>query len=424
MCIFTQNKSTVYDTLSLYFNNQCAIGLFSDSLLEILFHEGGIQAMVDGAYPAFENPIFVFDSGFNLIAANQKEASSSRSGKELIENRGFSEKEFRMANSRNHIHEKVLKSDTPILSHNPELGIDQLLCAVDTGKDMGHIVISATNRPFSEIDRLLLVTLKKCINQQMKKDEFIRNTRGNKYEYFLKDLLDGKIATGQSFLDRFNYIGKEFPEEIFCLVVETARSSDIINVYRIRNLFEKRFPDCKTLLWNAQILVLMNASLPEDLISAEIKDARAICKDNGLFAGLSNRFRSILEITEYHQQALRAIELGSCASDRPNLFIYEDYYLDHMKNIFTQKESAGTFCHPKMKHLLEYDQKHGSELAYTLYMYLTHERNLSAAAADMHMHRNSLVYRIHRIHDMIGDDYESYQERQYLILSYELNRKQ
>ena len=76
-----------------------------------------------------------------------------------------------------------------------------------------------------------------------------------------------------------------------------------------------------------------------------------------------------------------------------------------------------------MKFLLDYDQLHHSELAYTLYMYLTHERNLAAAAEAMNMHRSSLVYRFKRINSLLGDDFEDYKERMYLILSYEMNRK-
>lgn len=163
--------------------------------------------------------------------------------------------------------------------------------------------------------------------------------------------------------------------------------------------------------------------MPENqLLSKEhLDDAIGICKENDSYAGLSNCFQNIIEISEYYKQALRAIELGICAADKPNLFLYEDYYLEHVKNIFVQKESSNTFCHPQIKRLLEYDQKHGSELAYTLYMYLIHERNLTAASAEMYMHRNSLVYRIQKINSLIGGHYESHRERQYLILSYELN---
>ena len=85
-------------------------------------------------------------------------------------------------------------------------------------------------------------------------------------------------------------------------------------------------------------------------------------------------------------------------------------------------ESPETFCHPKMKFLMDYDKKHHSELAYTLYMYLTHERNLAAAAEAMEMHRTSLVYRFKKIYELLGNDFEDYRERMYMILSYEMNR--
>lgn len=69
-------------------------------------------------------------------------------------------------------------------------------------------------------------------------------------------------------------------------------------------------------------------------------------------------------------QALRAIELGMCKDNTPNLFSYEQYYLEHLLNSFTINESSWTFCHPKMQFLLDYDKEHHSELAYTVYMYL------------------------------------------------------
>ena len=75
-----------------------------------------------------------------------------------------------------------------------------------------------------------------------------------------------------------------------------------------------------------------------------------------------------------------------------------------------------------MQFLLDYDKEHHSELAYTVYMYLTHERNLVVTAEAMDMHRTSLVYRFKKIYSLIGDNFDDYRERMYLILSYEMNR--
>ena len=39
------------------------------------------------------------------------------------------------------------------------------------------------------------------------------------------------------------------------------------------------------------------------------------------------------------------------------------------------------------------------------------------------MHRNTLVYRLKKINSLVSINYESYEERQHIILSYELYRK-
>lgn len=421
LLVASKDYHSAYTQIQNYFDEQCGISLYCHTLLEILSFEGGIQAMVDHSFRVFNNPVYVFDANFNLIAATWDEAQKLNTGMDIISNKGFSENEFKLANY-NHIHERVLKSDVPLHVCHPQLGYDQLICAIDTDKDMGHVVVSAVNRPLNPIDDKMLWVLKKYIDQQMKKDEFIRNSKGFNYEYFLKDLLDGKIATGKSFLDRMNYVGVEFSGNLYCLVIETARSSQTLNPYRIRNLFENNFPNTKTLIYNGEIVMVLNTPKNQLLHKDQIETAFNICRENGLYAGLSNCFQNIITFSEYYKQALRAIELGICTTDEPSLFLYEDYYLEHVKNIFMQKESSNTFCHPKMKFLLDYDKEHKSELAYTLYMYLIHERNIAAASVAMDMHRTSLVYRFKKIYSLIGDDFDDYRERQYLILSYEMNK--
>lgn len=212
----------------------------------------------------------------------------------------------------------------------------------------------------------------------------------------------------------------EFSGNLYCLVVETARSSSTLNTLHIRSLFEQHFPGTKTLLYNGEIIVLLCMPKPTPLSDQNYQQIRDICSKHGLYAGISNVFTNIVQLTQYYKQGLRAIELGIGLHNNPGLFIYQDYYLQHMTNIFVQKESSDTFCHPKLKTLLNYDKRHDTQLAYTLYMYLISERNIADAAEAMFIHRNTIVYRVKKINSLVTINYDSYQERQYLILSYEL----
>ena len=426
LLVASDSASFVYAKLQEYFNDQCAIGFFGQTLLDFLSFEDGLQAAIDHSFQVFGNPIFVFDGGFNLIAASWDEIQRLRLDEniEFIKKRKLSNEDFKLLNRDEHIHKRVQKSEVPVLSYNSELGYEQLLCAIHTQKDMGHIVISAINRPFLPIDRELLLVLKKYICQQLQKDTFIRTNHGFQYEYFLKDLLDGKIASEKSFLEkRMGYVQQEFSGNKCCMVIETAKTPGTLNHIHLRSMVESRFPNSKVMIYNGQIIALLFTLQGQPLPKEYIEITKALCLENELYAGMSNCFANIMDFASYYKQALRAIELGGMVTDKPGLFSYADFYLEHIKSLFLQKESAEVFCHPAMKLLFEYDKAHNSSLAYTLYMFLKHERNLSSAAEERNMHRTSLVYRFQKIKELIGDDFEDYKMRVYLLMSYEMMKE-
>ena len=129
---------------------------------------------------------------------------------------------------------------------------------------------------------------------------------------------------------------------------------------------------------------------------------RTFCVKNKLYASLSNNFSDIMQVRSYFNQALRALEAARSVKDIPGLYRYEDYYLVYLKNLFLQKEPLEVFLSPALKCLSEYDQKHNTELAYTLYMYYLNDRNLVQTAKAMNMHRSSLNYRFERLNELLG----------------------
>ncbi|MBR2754406.1 MAG: helix-turn-helix domain-containing protein [Lachnospiraceae bacterium] len=410
----------IANILRSYFDDQLSTGLFGDSLINILFHEQGIQAMIDKIAPAFNNPVYLFDSGFNLLACNYEEAEKTPMGKKIIEAMGFTDEEYKLINAHGHIHERVKKQETPLRVFHKEIGYEQVICTISTKKDMGHLVIDGVNRPITDSDIRLLYMLKMGISQQMQKNEFIRNNSGYPYEYLLRDLLDEKIGSSANQSGRFNYVNHEFSKNKYCMVIEAARTNDTLNLSSLRSKFESLLVGTKTLHYNGQIIVIFSFPDKKYLGEKEFKLINALCVRENLFAGLSNVFTDIIQFRGYYEQSLRAIEIGAAIKNTAGLYAYKDYYLQHMANTFTSKESFITYCHPKLKTLLEHDQKNDTELAYTLYLYLVHERRSQEAADALNIHRNTLSYRLKMIDSLVDIDYEDYKERQYIILSYEL----
>ena len=403
-----------------YFDETCGSGLVAETILNTIFYKSGIQELVDSFTRAFNNPVYVFDAGFNLVAWTKDPDAPFKVDEKIIENMGFTADEFKLLNAKNHIHKKVMQSDIPVKVFHESQQYEQMICAIDTRKDMGHIVITAVTRPFNDMDVRLMIMLKEGIYQQLIRREFVRDNNGYPYEYFLKDILDGKIATPKQYIERMNYVNTTFSDSLYCMVVETARSPQTLNLYMVRSKLTELYHDTKTLMYNGEIIVLFNLSKGKRFKDADLKKIDKLCRELEIYAGLSNNFNNLLDIPNYYKQALRAIEIGIVNDPEPGLSTYGTYYMQHLANIFSLKESAEVYCHPALKQLLEYDKKHDTQLAESLYQYLAHERNSVIAAEALFIHRNTLIYRLKKIDALVDIDYDSFAERQYIILSYEI----
>lgn len=74
----------------------------------------------------------------------------------------------------------------------------------------------------------------------------------------------------------------------------------------------------------------------------------------------------------------------------------------------------------ELKPLLKHDLEKNSEFLQTLYLYLIEERSLIKVSEIMDIHRNSVVYRINRISEIVDIDFEDSNLRYNLIIGLEI----
>ncbi|WP_043891222.1 PucR family transcriptional regulator [Paenibacillus sp. Aloe-11] len=411
-----------YEIKEMLFHN-LRLTSYSANFIKILSDGGGLQNLVDEAYEIINNPIYIFDAGLKLLAANWDVSMEDEQTKRILSDKCLSEEDIKYMNF-DHMHDRVRKSTFPLLVNNKRYDKERIITMINkSGKDVGHIVVISNEHPFKDVDLEIVSLLRDAVAHYLEKDSFIRNTKGSNYEYFIADLLDGKIPLGRQFNNRMNYIDCVFLDVIYVLVVETNRSSNALSIRHICNKFEKTIVGSRTVIHNGQIIVIITKKYDQLLTDEEIYTMREICLEDNLYTGLSNPFNNIIDLPEYYQQALRSIDLGVCKCNQADLFIYEQYYLDHIASTFTKLESSETFCHPSMRYLLDYDKNNGTELAYTLYSYFLNERSILNTSNALYVHRNTITYRLKKIESLINIDFEDYNTRQYIILSYVMSKK-
>ena len=127
-------------------------------------------------------------------------------------------------------------------------------------------------------------------------------------------------------------------------------------------------------------------------------------KNNGLIAGLSNRFTNIQEIRKYYNQSLKSAQLGRKLKNAPGLYRYEEMSIFHLMEICESKDyNLLDFCHPALLVLKNYDQEKNTDFFNTLYQYLNFSQNTQKTANYLNIHKNTLLYRIDKIKKITGN---------------------
>ncbi len=130
--------------------------------------------------------------------------------------------------------------------------------------------------------------------------------------------------------------------------------------------------------------------------------------------GASMPFVALSSLALRRQQA----EFSLAQSARqPGIVRCEDYAFDFLIRSFREMEMTESMLHPALESLAQYDRKNQGELRETLSVYLQQERNQILAAQALHIHPNTLRYRLQRIQQITGVTLHQQQELNYLRLS-------
>ena len=99
---------------------------------------------------------------------------------------------------------------------------------------------------------------------------------------------------------------------------------------------------------------------------------------------------------------------------------YEDYRLWHILDICNNVSSLEYVMHPEICKLYVSNYKRDAERLHVLRIYLKNNCKLTETANQLHMHRNTVLYHIHKIKEQYGIDMDHYKERLDVMLSLEI----
>ena len=231
-----------------------------------------------------------------------------------------------------------------------------------------------------------------------------------------QDMLNGRTADPERFQGALNTLGWQTGASMRLLLLDCI--SDHLNmnqhVAKILNrranlFFAAEYENC--------IAVLVNESAAS--LDTVRSIAQPLLKNSGYYGGISNSFSSLSELSGFLIQARTAMEYSP--SEPGMLYPCEDYILPFLL-LTVRNNTRLEIRHPAVLALRDYDRAHGSDYARLLYTYLTHLCSQSGTAELLHLHRSTLIRRIHWMEQKYSLDLDDYQTRLLLLLSFEYEK--
>ncbi|MGD9567896.1 MAG: PucR family transcriptional regulator [Sedimentibacter sp.] len=400
-------------------NNQtnilAKIGCMHNKLIDIMLGNGGLKEIAKALYDSLEGKslaIHDYVFGNNIIMCKKEYRT-------FIENIIEIESNNLKSITKDSIDKTMSRTTTA--DYFGEMQIERINIPIKTNdKNYGCIYIWQNERALNSVEitvieaAIPIVALdiyKKILSYEIDsryRIEFIENLLSND---------DKKYKRALEMSSYFNFDNSlKYSVGIISLTNLYQMEQRIISI--VKKINENIYP--KIIIGNKSNKIIILYGVEKEKNDSKVKeDIKIICDE-------------ILRYSKYENIKNIAIGIGSIISDSRELYrSYNEanrtieYLNNHKHKKFAFFDELGIFrilsseeIRPDLKqiyldllgNLLKYDTEKGTEFIETLTSYFKHSGNLKKVSEEMFSHYNTIIYRIQRIKEITGINFDDYDE--------------
>ena len=273
------------------------------------------------------------------------------------------------------------------------------------GKRCGAIQLLGTEKVFT-LGQVTLVTYVKNIIEQaaMSIPDFqILSSKDNSFVYqLLKHVYLKESIIENSLTAR----GWKVYDEYYCLIFscnQKKKEKAILQNFLTQEL-SRTFPSALILDYKDDVVVISrnyDFAYDREILRRKLE---VMAEKFTLVSGISSVFYDFKELKRYYDECKLAIKYGKEISPDTRIHFFEDYIINHLTRFIFVENGRNQFINPKVELLHRNDIRNGTEYVKTLLAFFLYGQSKSMAAEKMHLHRNSLVYRLDTIYKLSGID--------------------
>lgn len=373
-----------------------------------------------------DNPIIMVNSSYNLIAGSLP-SSPSHERIDAILKKGYYSKEMTDGLARMGYQANGTKYTVPTILYPPnymDCPLMVLATHADNGIFLGFITVYFTKDDPTPAQFELFSWFARKIRRYYLENSGENSSMPTPLEVFMADLID-HTREDETFLeDRARSLRLPLDAAYRLCVIQWDKfilpQADYI-MNRLRSCL--KFPFFRVLLYHQSVLLLLQGDISSLRVIEEINESFEefgellhICQGH---AGFSTANFPLLKMNIAYRQAVTAARYGMMLNPEAGIYFYSHYYIYEMLEDYKKRYSLEDMSVQKLRLLRGPEDDRYDNLA-LLRNYLLTERSISGTAKIMHMHRNSVIYRLNKIQEILGLDLDDPDVRLRLLISFKI----
>lgn len=292
----------------------------------------------------------------------------------------------------------------------------------DEAKVIGHIAIFLKDKDFEpwhlEAASFLTSTLKIKIN--------LARQAPSIYAESLHNLLDRKSAR-QVKARAITQLSKMCKKNVLLIVapLDQSKSQHAISSIVINNLIN-RYPSSVPIVYHDDLVILLTEDKSHAFLASIAEQISEYLFQHKILCGAVSPIADFNLLPDNYLQG-RLTALYRYQEELVNPDLHTPLYFYHQvapHPLFlqlSQNRDYQCFIHPCLAEIKDYDAKNNTALYDTLAAYCKNLFQKNESAEALHVHRNTLNYRLGRIEELFGLDLNNYQTLLHLLISIEMS---
>ncbi|MFC0186882.1 PucR family transcriptional regulator [Fictibacillus aquaticus] len=395
---------------------------------------GSLENLADRISDVLDCPVTIEDRNHRLLAYSTHEDSTDPARIATIIGRRVPEK---VINSlwKDGVIPTLQKSGDPLrVKSINQVGLgDRVAVSIRKNEEvLGYIWVLEINKKLDEDDLEVLKQAAQAARSQLLQHQMGTKKKQENQQEFLWKLLTGNHPSEERILEKFQEISilPTLPVSVMILQFEDevtdAREKDILYLavvhQRIRVLLAAA---------DGQQMILLVSSNQKDQHEQTIQEFISTCFTHmeerfsitnvkAAYGSLISRFD---QTEKSYKEALNVLSIqDKFGADTLSLYGYKDLGIYQFLDVIREKQTRDGYENEVLVKLQEYDKMHRTNLYETLETYLNCDENQHHAAEHLHIHINTLMYRLKRITEITTLNLKSPEQKIMLMIDLKIRK--